>query len=162
MQCCTVALRTHECSAGNAVRATQSQGSKACQSQVIQAAMTNVCCCVYRCTLALHTGDTKLETLCSIHNHKSAKTASHNLRKLNLQRVTLIHAAEDAHLASLTEKTKRNPQGQMLRRRGLAQVRNQLLFRSDLQSSASVKFFLNTSCVSLPCFCWCKGSSRPV
>lgn len=104
--------------------------------------MTNVCCCMYRCTLALHTGNTKLNTLCSTHSHKAAKTASHNLRKLNLQRVTLIHAAEDEHLASLTEKTKRNPQGQMLRRRGLAQVRNQLLFRSELQDPQLQSFFL--------------------
>ena len=78
----------------------------------------------------MHTGHAKLEQLCSTQSHKGVAQSGSNTSKLRLSRVTVIHAAEDAHLKGLTQKTKRDPKGQMQRRRGLSRVRNQLLFRS--------------------------------
>lgn len=82
MDSCTVALHADEHSAGKAVRHTQSQGGKARQLHVPQAATTGVCCCMHMCTLALHTGKTKLKTLCRTYTYKGAKYANHKLYKL--------------------------------------------------------------------------------
>lgn len=51
------------------------------------------------------------------------------LQALRMQRAVIVHSPPEQYLASLTDKTKRSAKAQMMRRRGLARLRNQLLFR---------------------------------
>lgn len=80
------------------------------------------------CSLALQAEKASDTSTCMSSDTENASSLTESLQKLNLQRVKIVHSPEEPHLASLTAKTKRLPQAQMLRRRGLARLRNQLLF----------------------------------
>lgn len=82
-----------------------------------------------RCSLALNAQKSSQPLTCSNSDQNQASKVHSCLQQLDMQRAMVLYSPQDLHLASLTAKTKRSAQGQMLRRRGLARLRNQLLFR---------------------------------
>ena len=82
-----------------------------------------------RCSLALNAEKPSQPSTCANADQTHASKVGDYLQQLRMQRAMVLHCPQDQHLAKLTPNTKRSPQGQMLRRRGLARLRNQLLFR---------------------------------
>ncbi len=101
-----------------------------------------------RCSLALNTEKSSQPSTCTNSDQNHASKVGNYLQQLRMQRAMVLHCPQDQHLARLTTNTKRSPKGQMLRRRGLARLRNQLLFRYS--NVISCKLLMST------CFtCWC-------
>ncbi|KAA6420369.1 MAG: hypothetical protein FRX49_09531 [Trebouxia sp. A1-2] len=89
-----------------------------------------------RCSFALNAEKPSQPSTCTKVDQKHASKVGNYLQQLKMQRVMVLHCPQDEHLARLTTNTKRSPQGQMLRRRGLARLRNQLLFSALGQEDA--------------------------
>ncbi|KAL0050695.1 hypothetical protein WJX82_005308 [Trebouxia sp. C0006] len=86
--------------------------------------------------LALNAEKPSQPSTCANADQTHASKVGDYLQQLRMQRAMVLHCPQDQHLAKLTPNTKRSPQGQMLRRRGLARLRNQLLFSALEQEDA--------------------------
>lgn len=88
------------------------------------------------CSLALNAEKPSQPSTCANADQTHASKVGDYLQQLRMQRAMVLRCPQDQHLAKLTPNTKRSPQGQMLRRRGLARLRNQLLFSALEQEDA--------------------------
>lgn len=97
-----------------------------------------------RCLLARNAERSSAPEECD-QNQSDVSMVGDRLHALHVQRAVVVHSPPEKHLDSLTDKNKRSTKGQMMRRRGLARLRNQLLFRYLLFYNVTLCFGKNLS-----------------